>query len=390
MRLYAIRFGIMLLGFILVLIILEFTVRIKNFVNPFVNTKFWVADKLYGIRYIPGLHGTYNRSEYTTQFTINSAGWRDSEHVIEKPQGVYRILVLGDSFVEAFQVPLEKTFFKVLETELNAESGLRIEVIAIGIGGSGPTQQYFALLNEGLKYKPDLVLHTFYTQNDVIASSKKLSYSPYRGYFSLNNDGLVYEAAQTTREEEEKRTKPIFIFFRERSLLWNFISDQLSIRRQNTLRRSFVSSTLGYPPDFQVYLNEYPSEWNDAWNITQAIILMMKRAASDAGSDYLLVSLANIEQVDTGYWQQIRVDYHALPDTIDLMRPEHIITDFTHQQGIRYLSLAPTFYQFALAHPDTGLYYRKDTHWNEIGNKLAGEMLAQYILGSNLVEKKRY
>ena len=51
---------------------------------------------------------------------INREGLRDVEHQYAKPPGVFRILVLGDSFVEAMHVPLESTFPRRLEERLNA------------------------------------------------------------------------------------------------------------------------------------------------------------------------------------------------------------------------------------------------------------------------------
>src|SRR3954462_14479000 len=60
-----------------------------------------------------------NSSVYMNQFrqqiTINSHGMRDREHIIEKPQGEYRILVLGDSFMEALQIRFEESFPSLLE-----------------------------------------------------------------------------------------------------------------------------------------------------------------------------------------------------------------------------------------------------------------------------------
>ena len=49
---------------------------------------------------------------------MNEHGWSDRAYPLEKPADTYRIVVLGDSYVEAKEVPLEKTFHKLLEKDL--------------------------------------------------------------------------------------------------------------------------------------------------------------------------------------------------------------------------------------------------------------------------------
>src|SRR5690606_11570422 len=50
----------------------------------------------------------WDLSENPIYVRMNSLGMRDREHSIEKPSGVYRIAVLGDSYAEARQVELEE------------------------------------------------------------------------------------------------------------------------------------------------------------------------------------------------------------------------------------------------------------------------------------------
>ena len=50
---------------------------------------------------------------------INSHGYRDRERTATKPQEVYRVAVLGDSWTEARQVGIDKMFTTIAEAELN-------------------------------------------------------------------------------------------------------------------------------------------------------------------------------------------------------------------------------------------------------------------------------
>src|SRR5688572_10440240 len=68
--------------------------------------------------------------------TINSDGLRDREHSLAKPPQTLRIAVLGNSYTEAMQVPLEQTYWAVMEQELARASlpGVRnVEVINFGV-----------------------------------------------------------------------------------------------------------------------------------------------------------------------------------------------------------------------------------------------------------------
>ena len=66
-----------------------------------------------------GIRAYLRTPDYSVLHATNSRGYRDVEHELEKPPGVYRVVVLGDSFMEAGQVALEESFARVLEDELD-------------------------------------------------------------------------------------------------------------------------------------------------------------------------------------------------------------------------------------------------------------------------------
>jgi hypothetical protein len=97
----------------------------------------------------------------------NSAGWRDSEHEIEKPSGSFRILGLGDSYLFGQGVRRDDIALKRLDSMLEGYVGdRRVETISTGMSGTNTSYQFELLRDRGLRYDPDLVIQ-FFVLNDV-------------------------------------------------------------------------------------------------------------------------------------------------------------------------------------------------------------------------------
>jgi hypothetical protein len=114
---------------------------------------------------VPNIRYWHTSVDGCWEFTINNRGFRDREDVgYEKPAGVFRILVLGDSQTLGFEVRQEYTFPAVLERYLTAR-GWSAQALNAGVAGFGTTEQLVFLREEGLRYQPDAVVLAFY-QND--------------------------------------------------------------------------------------------------------------------------------------------------------------------------------------------------------------------------------
>ena len=95
----------------------------------------------------------------------NNHGWRDRDRTFKNPNDSFRIVVLGDSNTFGAIVPAEAVFTRLLEDRLK-ETGYNAEVINISLGGWGTDQELEALRLEGLRYKPDIIVLQF-TTNDL-------------------------------------------------------------------------------------------------------------------------------------------------------------------------------------------------------------------------------
>ncbi len=113
-----------------------------------------------------------NQSPGTTSgiYSVNSAGFRDHEYLLEKDPSVFRIAVLGDSIVWGHGLELQDTFAKQLESMLNEISGQRFEVLNFGVSGYSTQQEVELYRVKAKQYDPDLVI-VGYCLNDFVDSS---------------------------------------------------------------------------------------------------------------------------------------------------------------------------------------------------------------------------
>ena len=113
-----------------------------------------------------GSSGARTRTPGRSYFDrANGGGWRDRKRALDKPDGVYRILALGDSNTFGFIVPAEKTYTRMLEDRLRAD-GIDAEVLNMGVAGWGTDQALEALRRDGVLHQPDLVIVQF-DENDL-------------------------------------------------------------------------------------------------------------------------------------------------------------------------------------------------------------------------------
>ena len=98
----------------------------------------------------------------------NKHGYRDYEYSLKKPEGVFRVLILGDSQTFGSGIKnLEETWVKKLEAKLqNERRNESIEVLSISGPGWNSDTHLYELFENGFKFNPDLVILAYY-HNDI-------------------------------------------------------------------------------------------------------------------------------------------------------------------------------------------------------------------------------
>jgi len=97
----------------------------------------------------------------------NSLGFREREFSLAKPDGVYRIAVLGDSLSWGPGVPTAKRFSNLVERFLDEQRGPgpRYEVLNFGLSGMDTEDEVRMLRQLVLKTEPDFVLLQWYVND---------------------------------------------------------------------------------------------------------------------------------------------------------------------------------------------------------------------------------
>jgi hypothetical protein len=348
---------------VIIFLALEVTARMIDF--EYMPMQY---DSCLGLKFVPNNTGTLQRPEFTAHPRFNAEGFHDVDHQVKKEDGVYRILVLGDSFMEASHMDLEKGFARQLESKLNASTHQKVEVINLGVGGSGTDQELRALECYGLKYKPDMVILGFLTSNDVRNNYQPLNQyacKPYY-YIDVNNKIVLNDSFTASCSKEDKSIKK-WVAHRSRFLYFAYLSYQKIVQKKNL--------EAGLPLDFGIYSTNYSQDFNKAWQVTERLILRVRQVSEDNGAEFVLVTLSNPQQLS---WQETQQKYPELKAGYDPLKPDLLMKGFCTKNRIDCIHLIWPFLDYK---NQTGkeLHYEIDGHWDAEGYSLAAQVVSDSL-----------
>lgn len=320
----------------------EVLVRIVHHENA---VGFYMTDPATGLVVMrPNVTGEQRRSCYTNTVITNSLGWRDKEFSVEKPTGTYRIEVLGDSFVAAFEVPLEKAFHSVLERELNTDSTSTVEVLSLGKGGNGLYYDYRYLKEFGLRYQPDLVL---------VMSFKNDPSDDLGEEFNGTKGLFTWDGATGIEDRTERYRSSVLGFVTEQlraSALARFVYDVVRSRE----------GAVGIDAEGNVRMDPVVQE--RGMLLERALLLRIRDVSTRAGVPLVVATVPDREQIESSstfaYVENLR--------------------SVTRDAGIPFLDLTPVFKERA-ASTSERYDFECDPHWNEVGHAWAAEALAPFL-----------
>jgi hypothetical protein len=401
--------SLMLVGVVFGVAVAEATLTIAN-VAPIEDLRSlpeWanVQDPLYGWSQIPNREFIYRSrsANLANRFKINSKGLREREYDYQKPPGVYRILILGDSFVPSLEVPFEEIWHEVLERRFEQDAGADrpVEVIGAGVQGWSIDQQLLYYRHEGYKYNADLVLLQAFLSNDVSEAHITLNrmvrgkLEHQKPYFVLTDGRLELRNFPYRGEGYwlDSRPDPSLVghvrkFLRRRTRLYRYVALTTQTRgKQQEPRLPFgcwKEERYGFSPALLLYAKDYPPEFVAGWQLYEALVKQLRSEVIQHGQRFAVVSFPHRRQVIPAAWQET-LDCWPKMQTLswDLDKPDRLLSAILRQDAVDFFPMVEPLRKI---HASTGqpLYIAGDNHFDAEGHKHVADLLYHWLREHNL------
>jgi lysophospholipase L1-like esterase len=289
-----------------------------------------------GWRGVPGGTGTYIRiaDGIETEFTYNDIGFRDEDVPPLDPER-RQVVMLGDSFVESLEVPLEASFHDLVEQWLRSSVDPAYSVVSLASQGYSTAQELLAYRKFRDRLAPRVVLVVFYTGNDFTDNSN----TP---FIRIDErDSLVFISPEYSQGEKMWLAFQRWAY--ERSHLVFFLKNAA----ENLLNTRITHEARG--------VNKR------AKGVNSIRVEMTSRLLRQICSELAA--------------EQVKVGVVVIPSRADMLKDRHEPSDFVGEvcrlEGIPYMRLD------TLLRPDH--YFEHDEHLNIEGHRVASRAIMDFL-----------
>ncbi len=288
---------------------------------------------------------------------VGPDGLRGAPVQVPKPEGVFRVLVLGDSVSYGPLVAEGSRFTEILEDHLAGQAeGLKIEVVNAGVSGYTTYNEVQLFRRLGPELQPDLVLLAF-VMNDV--ANPRLHWG--------------YTRRAIRRIPPEAIPNPAYD--RKKNRLWRNLHLFRIIQRRARAILPAAPAGDAWPTritgedslSIEVLLDPDSSEWS--WLRGQ--LEQLHDLVVAGGGHLALVVLPLAYQLEEGY----------------PYRPQALMMDYCRERGLRCLDLLPSF---SAGKAEELFLGERSGYWDvwhltEEGHELTAAELAAFLLEGGLV-----
>ena len=344
---------------------------LPNHFTRYGSTVRYAFDPDQGYKLYPGSRASFNMSCFrNNEISVNSHGFRDDEW---RGGSNFKIAILGDSFMEALQVPDDST------TAARLEDLSGVEVLNTGLSGFGTAGQSIIFEKHLAAYRPDVTLLFYYPPNDLINNSCALNDSTHNAFFAPCPCGISVGKYPVTRTDfQDTIPKPGWLW--RKSMVWRVIT---------TITTS--SQPVYAAATYDAYRKPYRGEWQTARTFTEYYFTELSRQCREVNSRLIVVTVPSyLSQAQEEAWEEeilAIANWDKLPTDFDREYPNEVVREICQNQGIPIWELEPVFRQYRDVHdlqPPT-FFFECNGHWNSLGHRLAAETVLDSLKTKGLL-----
>jgi hypothetical protein len=309
----------------------------------------------------PNIHTTINTGERTVAVVTDADGFRIGRSAT--PGTGRRILLLGDSFMEAVQVEYEQSVAGLLEADLTRRLAEPVRVYNAGVSGWEPSQ-YLLKLRRELERRPiDAVVVAVYSGNDALPRRTEY-FAPrvetvvhrLRIPRDLSSAELIDAVAYPVNDFLERRSHLFVLFKREARTMLMRARLSYFVLPQEVLRREAGSPR---------------------WSVSADVCRDMQATAERARVPIVFMLIPSDYQVDPRVLTQYAVAYGLDSTLIDPDQPNRLLGAELARRGVEAVDLLPPLRE--AFRRGGALYGKSDYHFTPEGHRVVASLIAPLV-----------
>ena len=314
----------------------------------------YIPDEAAGIRLKPGQSVSAASMCYKiSPVVVNSAGFRDREPV----KGRYDIAVLGDSYMEAAQIPEGLYLSRLLEKIMG------VNVLSGAISGYGTIHEYYCYREYMAAHRPRVVL-LFFSGNDIEDNGCKTSMM--KGVLcaeTVKDGGIVISPSNGRLIQFKEWIRTTCKSCYGVAKLWITLKTTFA----EYWSRSAKPAGPGPAPSAVTPAPAPPSRpagVSEGWVITEHFLLKLKDEVSRNGGTLVVLPVSGQD-----------------PNTVGRL------VEVCRNHGIPFIPLHGVLaqYQKEFKLPPPYFLYRCDAHWNPLAHFLAANEVSRTLVKEKLI-----
>jgi hypothetical protein len=300
-----------------------------------------------------GLWTKGNLAQLKSRWRINNDGWNSPvDYHKEKKNGVKRIAVIGDSYIEAFQVDIDKSYPYVLSGML----GKKFEVYSFGMSGAQLSQYLHIARYAEKKFAPDIYIFNL-VHNDL---DESIYSSPNKSMFlTIKVDDNTFTEIPPVEPEREFTKIPFSSLFKMSSF-FRYLYHNLELNNLFSTREEEVKEV-----EMNVFIDEVLSKKD---SIKAVITYIMETIKSEFGNKKILFIM------DAPRWQI----YEGQLDKARSLELNNLVSQVCDSLDLQFIDLT-SYMQNDYSKNKQRFETDYDGHWNEYGHKFVAQLLYEHL-----------